>query len=119
MGEIPRGPIHFCPVCDRGLDAHHYSDIASVEVGADTETTLAKMLDKRDWSAAAEYQRANALQDIRVWRAVRCSTGRVSIFPVILAFDVWTEDKAEAPIVLDSLESAQLNHFVGNRWKPL
>lgn len=119
LRDALRQPITSCPVCSNTLQDHMYWDIASAEVGSEAEAATRSAIERRDWQKAAEYQRANALQDIRAWRAVKCTTGRISIVPVILTFEIWDHDRADAPIILDQRESDNLAAFAGDRWKPI
>lgn len=119
LREALRRPIGQCPVCQGELEGHLYWDIGSAEVGSNGEKKLGEVIAAGLWADAVQYQQANALQDILVWRAVKCVRGGVSLFPIILSFEIWAEDKAGAPIVLNEAESAQLTSLAGDRWRPL
>jgi len=114
-----RRQIGSCPVCGKGLDGHSYWDIASIRVGSPEEAYVAELIKRHAWTAAAEHQQANATDDIRVWRAVRCPSGVVAIMPVTLAFEAWSPDEVGLGLVLDEADSRQLMHAAAGRWRPL
>lgn len=119
LQEALRRRIGICPICRGDLDGHFYWDIGSATVGSNAERKLGELIASRQWVDAAHYQQANALEDIRVWEAIQCLTGRISIFPMLLAIEVCADDKADAPMLLSDAESAELGHFVAGRWRPL
>lgn len=119
LQDAIRKSVGRCEICSGDLDDHYYLDIGSATIGSPQEKNLAKEVESYNWTEASSYQNANALQDVRVWRAIRCPAGRVAVFPVVLAYDIWDEDETDRPIVLNEAESERFMTIVGNRWKPL
>jgi hypothetical protein len=112
-------PIGRCPLCRCDLERHSYWDNASAAIDSEKERNLQKLIESRRWAEANAYHHANFLGDLRVWRAVLCPRSRIAIFPVLLALELWINDSADAPVLLNELESRRLKQFVGDRWKPL
>jgi hypothetical protein len=119
LQEAIRKSVRQCAVCVYSLDNHYYWDIGSAVVGSQEENELTREVEGHNWMDASSYQNANAVRDVRVWRATRCPVRRIAIFPVLLAFDIWDEDETGLPVVLNTAESERLMAFVGHRWKAL
>jgi len=119
LREAIRRSVGRCPICGRDLDRHFYWDIGSAAVASEKERNLQKLIESRRWAEANTYHHANFLGDLRAWRAVLCPGGGIAVLPVLLAFEIWSDDSSGAPVVLDEAESGQLQRFVGDRWTPL
>lgn len=113
-----RKPVGKCPACQEPLDGHFYSDLASVEVGSAEADTVSGFVRDARWADAAHYQAANAQADIRVWRAIRCPTQGVALVPLLLGFEIWTDDLPEPAEPLSSAAGESLLAYVGDRWRP-
>jgi hypothetical protein len=107
-----------CPFCGRDAMGHSYYDIASAEVGSSDDQALERLVRVGSWSEAAQFQVANLEKDIRVWRALLCHD-QVAIMPVILTFEVWSDDFRGEPIKLSADQSGSLVSFIEERWKAL
>ena len=113
-----RKTVEPCPLCGGNAAGHRYFEIASAVHNSTEDQYLEKLIRAGVWKDAEQFQVANALKDIRVWRAVRCGK-RISIIPVVLTFEIWSDDFSLEVLSLGAEQTQSLEEFVGGRWQNL
>lgn len=104
-----------CP-CGRRLRDHPIQDIASAVVNSPEDSQLDSLVSESHWEEAHRYQAWNATADIRAWRVLLCESGCLRLMPVIMTFEIWSDDEY-GELRLVPCEHAQcLRDLVGEDW---
>jgi hypothetical protein len=74
-------------------------DVGSAILGSLEEAQLNEAVSSGQWRSASRFQAANALADLRVWRAFSCGSEAV-IVPVVLKIELWEDDVYGEPVMV-------------------
>lgn len=97
-----------CSACGETLAEHPQVDVASAPVGSEDDARLTALIAEHRWAEARRYQAANATEDIRMWRMIRCRDGRVGVVARVMPFEIWSDDHYEEPQFLSDGERDRL-----------
>jgi hypothetical protein len=108
FGKKPVVFAQMCSACSESLAEHEQLDIASAEVGTEDDKRLTAFVRAHEWRDARQYQSANAVTDIRVWRMIRCRNGRASVVALVMPIETWSDNYYEEQQFLSDTERDQL-----------
>ncbi len=123
IDAIARSKLGPCALCGRALTGHQLALLGSALVsGEESETArrLREAVEMRQWSRAAAIREWRGDSDELEFHALRCPQDtRVAVIEVHSFSELWADDEAEKPVILDETVSGELlgtNHF---EWRSL
>lgn len=100
-----------CPNCRHDLEGHRFVDLGSAVLGSVEQLKLNDAVRAGRWVEASQFQAANAMSDIRVWRAFLCEH-LIVVVSLISKIELWDDDTYGEAVVLDD-PSALRGHIEG------
>ncbi len=121
ISEVTRRLFGSCPVCDGGLDGHHYWVLASaiIDEASESPATLDKLVRNGNWAQANLITEFRYDADAYEYNIVRCPNDqRLGLVVIVFTFEWLLPDFVERTALVDSHAVKALLALAGDQWVP-